>query len=75
MKKRKYSLIARIARVERKCDRILSELAGISVLHHHRPRLDKSIDDIVYASRRLSEQCNRELCAVKRLYSSNDIQP
>lgn len=76
MKKRKYSLIARLARVERKCDRILSELASIRVLHRHRPRsVDKSIDDIVYASRRLNEQCSRELSAVRRLYNSNGMQP
>lgn len=73
---RKKRLAISLARIERKCDRILSEL--VTLRGSLVPKVcnrDNSIDEIVRASRLLNKQCRRELMAVRKLYNSKDIQP
>lgn len=72
----KKRLAIRLARIERKCDRILSEFVTLrGILIPIACNKDNSIDEIVLASRLLNKQCKRELIAVRKLYNSKDIQP
>lgn len=65
-KERKRRRVSRIDRIERKCDRILSEL----ILLRHRQSatddMDTVIDRMHHAARRMLWQCENEYEACKR---------
>ena len=62
---------SRLKRIERKCDRILSELLIIRQQLKNRPELDIAIDRLHHAARRMKDQCERERVAIARLLHSN----
>ena len=63
--KRRYS---RIERIERKCDRILSEILIIRQRLARPESMDSAIDRMHTAARKLREQCEREREMVKRMF-------
>ncbi len=67
-KRTKKNLRADLNRIERKCDRILSELL---VMRHSlacRPDMDTAIDMMHRAAGRLRRQCAKEYDACRRMF-------
>lgn len=76
MKNRKYfekKIHSRLARVERKCDRILAELLIIRQTISHRPDMDTAIDRLHKTARKMRAQCARERDVALRLYNQIPI--
>lgn len=67
----KKSTVNRLSRLERKCDRILSELLVIkSRLRDPGDGIDKAIDQMHAAALRMREQSERECRIVRDLFNS-----
>lgn len=62
---------SRIERIERKCDRILSELLIIRHQLHKRPDMDEAIDRLHATALKLREQVAREKEIIQRMCNSN----
>lgn len=60
----------RLERIERKCDRILSELLIVRHQLTSSPDLDLAIDRLHRAARKMKMQCERERMAVETMFNS-----
>ncbi len=60
---------SRLERIERKCDRILSELVIIRQQIRYRPDIDTAIERMHKTARRMKEQCERERDFAQRIFS------
>lgn len=65
----------RIERIERKCDRILSELLILRRQISGRPDMDAAIDRLHRAARRMRKQCEEERDSISRLFGSQYPEP
>lgn len=63
---------SKIARIERKCDRILSELLVIRHQLSRRNDVDASIERMHAAARRMREQCEIERDNAKAMFKSKN---
>lgn len=61
---------SRIDRIERKCDRILSELLLIRQWHSFRSDMDMTIERLHNAARYMRVQCERERDCANRMFHS-----
>lgn len=61
---------SRLDRIERKCDRILSELLIIRQQLNRRPDMDTAIDRLHRTARRLRHQCERERDYTREMFNS-----
>lgn len=61
----------RIERIERKCDRILSELLILRRHLIHRPDMDAVIDRLHHAARVMRAQCERERDIARKMFNSS----
>lgn len=61
---------SRLERIERKCDRILSELLIVRHQLTSRPDLDIAIDRLHRAARKMKIQCERERMAAAKMFHS-----
>lgn len=61
---------SRLDRIERKCDRILSELLIIRQQLNRRPDMDTAIDRLHRTARRLRLQCERERDYTREMFNS-----
>lgn len=61
---------SRLDRIERKCDRILSELLIIRQQLNRRPDMDTAIDRLHRTARRLRRQCERERDYTREMFNS-----
>lgn len=69
-KKNIKSRPSRLDRIERKCDRILSELIIIRHQGRSRPDMDDAIERLHRAARKMRSQCERERTAVGRMFNT-----
>lgn len=60
---------SRLDCIERKCDRILSELLILRQQISNRPNLDNAIDRLHRAARNMRTECERERDAVRRMFA------
>ncbi|ROS82244.1 hypothetical protein EEL34_14575 [Muribaculaceae bacterium Isolate-039 (Harlan)] len=61
---------SRLDRVERKCDRILSELLIIRQQLNRRPDMDMAIERLHRTARKLRTQCEQERDLTRRMFNS-----
>lgn len=61
---------SRLERVERKCDRILSELLIIRQQLNRRPDMDMAIERLHRTARKLRTQCEQERNFTRRMFNS-----
>lgn len=61
----------KIERIERKCDRILSELLILRRHLIHRPDMDAAIDRLHHAARVMRAQCERERDIARKMFNSS----
>lgn len=61
---------SRLDRIERKCDRILSELLIIRQQLNRRPDMDAAIDCLHRTARRLRSQCELERDYTRKMFNS-----
>jgi hypothetical protein len=74
-RKRRGRRPSRLDRIERKCDRILSELLILRQRFMHRPdELDAVIERMHKAARKLKEQSRRERDAALRMFHSKTTE-
>lgn len=74
-KRNKTRKPSRLDRIERKCDRILSELLILRQQIAHRPdELDVTIERMHRAARRLKAQSQRERDNVRKMFHSKVIE-
>lgn len=67
---RKYSHPSRIDRIERKCDRILSELLIVRQQLNKESDMDTVIDRLHTTAIRMRRQCNKERALVRTMFNS-----
>lgn len=60
---------SRLDRIERKCDRILSELLILRQQISSRPNLDSAIDRLHRAARNMRAECERERDSVRDMFT------
>lgn len=72
MKRKQYrrQLPEKIARIERKCDRILTEIHLLRRQLAHHSEADDVIDRLHRTARRMRYECDRERQAVRKMLSS-----
>lgn len=62
---------SRLARVERKCDRILAELLILRQQLSRRPNdIDVAIERLHYQARKIRQQCEKERSSVRKMLLS-----
>lgn len=61
---------SRLDRIERKCDRILSELLIIRQQLNRRPDMDMAIERLHRTARKLRTQCERERDNARQMFNS-----
>lgn len=61
---------SRLDRIERKCDRILSELLIIRQQLNRRPDMDMAIERLHRTARKLRTQCEREWENAREMFNS-----
>lgn len=63
-----YRYGSRLNRIERKCDRILSELSALRHRLSHQPDIDSIIDRLHRSAREMRRQCEKECEEVRRMF-------
>lgn len=63
-----------LGRIERKCDRILSELLILRQQSACRRDTDALIERLHRAARRMRHQCERERDAARRMFNSKNME-
>ncbi len=71
-KKIRHSIQARLVRVERKCDLIITEVVMLRAALTQRPKIDDVVNQLNAAAKRMANQCEQEREAVRRLYNRQD---
>lgn len=59
---------SRLNRIERKCDRILSELLALRHRLSHQPDIDSVIDHLHRSARDMRKHCEKERDAIRRMF-------
>lgn len=72
MKTHRRSRTSRLARIERKCDRILSELLVMRKRAYRRDALDDAIDKLHVQARRMRELSRMERDAMLEMSDKNE---
>lgn len=65
---------SRLDRIERKCDRILSELLIIRQQLNRRPDMDTAIERLHRAARNMRDQCEHERDFTRRMFNSKSTE-
>lgn len=65
---------SRLDRIERKCDRILSELLIIRQHLNRRPDMDIAIERLHRAARNMRVQCEHERDFTRRMFNSKSLE-